>query len=327
MHLRIETTTNTTVFNSIGPRCKWFSNQLGQRPIEKLNASYPTLMELVSQNKNIRSIALYSEFGDALEWPHANSFMKVCTIAGKHVTADTFGMGKHSGYIELRKLMERLNWHGINVRFHICGICEQSGKVFLNADWKIIKRNILALGKFATIRFYLFKHNAYQLNAIKNFCNAIGANLEIVHDPCNGHEFECVSTPDGKWMYDVHHVDSAYPTLVKTVQGWHRLKHYAVKQTGQGIDQAKNIAQPAKSSSLDNDNMISITVKGHVIKGSQQSSIFSNALCNDWNQQSFDLSNEYNKSTLRTLSDFSKRNLDSVNIYRRKSFRTILEKV
>ena len=62
--------------------------------------------------------------------------------------------------------------------------------------------------------------------------------------------------------------------------------------------------------------MINITVKGHVIKGSSISQIFSNALCNDWTAQGIDTKNDYNQSVLLELSRLSKKDLGAINIYK-----------
>lgn len=316
MHVRIETTTNTSVFNPLSPRGTWFSTTLGQRPITEYNAEYTRLIDIINKTDKISSVGLYSELGDALEWQNALSLIKYLNLKGIYVIANTYGMGNIEFYKELSSLTKRLGWKSLNVIFHVCGIWEQSNKVFLGSNWKVIKENMLLLGGCATLRFYLFKHNKYQLNAVRHFCKSAGITLEIVEDPLYGNEFGTVFTSNGEWLYDVHSENSPLPTLVKTVQGWHKLKRSVIKKSGLPIDVVKNIPEPINSIPFNNDDLISITVKGHVIKGSHQSSIFSSGLLDDWNIGSFDVSDKHTKSTLYTLSQFSKSDLDTVNIYK-----------
>ena len=78
----------------------------------------------------------------------------------------------------------------------------------------------------------------------------------------------------------------------------------------------KNILEPLEAASIPTDDMINITIKGHVIKGSSISQIFSNALCNDWLPEMIEQNSDYNKSVLLELYRMSKKDLDAVNIYK-----------
>ena len=62
--------------------------------------------------------------------------------------------------------------------------------------------------------------------------------------------------------------------------------------------------------------MLNITIKGHIIKGSSLSQIFSNALCEDWLPEMIDQKSDYNKSVVLELYKMSRKDLDAINIYK-----------
>lgn len=310
-NLRIDTTTRSTVFNPMSAAGQWLCSVFGKRSIGVIDVSYPALVESTQELPDLKSITLYSEYGDSLEWKYAANFILVMTVQGVFTMVNTYGMGKNSIYQLIKDA-------SVEVIFDVDGMYEQSGKVFLNSDWKIIKENIRTLGAKARVKFYKFKHNAHQQKSIENFCSAVGANLEIVEDPLFGGKIFSVIDESGKWLYDIHHADSKQPTLCKTVVGWSRLRTRLKKITGTPIDELKKLSVPLNAVPLDSDDMINITIKGHVIKGSGISQIFSNALCGDWSDTEIDTSNQYNASALYELAKFARKDLSTISIYKNK---------
>lgn len=308
-NIRIDTTTRSTVFNPLSASGQWLCSAFGRRTPGDFDAKYPTLVEATQDLTDLQSITLYSEYGDSMEWPHISSFVQVMSIQGVYVMINTYGMFDH-------KLCDKLKDQSVNVIFDIDGMHEQSGKVFLHSDWKIIKENILKLGSKARVKFYKFKHNAYQQNALQRFCDACRATLEVVEDPLFGRNIHSVIDENAKWLYDIHPVNSQENTLNKTMLGWNILKTKVRKGKGTSIEHRKNIPVPLHATQLTSDDFINITVKGHVIKGSSRAQIFSNALCEDWQIDMIDTKNKYNASVVNELSLFTKKDLDSINIYK-----------
>lgn len=307
-NIRIDTTTRSSVFNPLSASGQWLCSTFGKRSPGEIDAKYPTLVEATQELPDLRSITLYSEYGDPIEWRDISAFVLVMTVQGVYTMIDTYGMASNS-------VFKRIRDASVQVIFNIDGIHEHCGKVFLHSRWNTIKENILLLGKKARVKFYKFKHNAHQQNAIQQFCNSVGAELEIVDDPLFGRQMFSVINENGKWLYDIHHHSSSQPTLCQTMNGWNVLKTKIKKVAGESIETVNAIPMPPGAKELQNDNMINITVKGHVIKGSARSQIFSNALCDDWSVDEIDLHNQYNLSTVYELSQFSNNNLSEINIY------------
>lgn len=308
-NLRIDTTTNSKVFNPMSASGQWLCSAFSKRTPGNINAEYPVLVEMTQDLPDLQSVTLYSEYGDAMEWPHISAWLRVMTYQGVYTMIETYGMGDF-------KLYSQIADQSVYVVFNIDGIWEQSGKVFLNSDWKIIKENIRILGSKAHVKFHKFKHNAHQENALQAFCVACKAHFEVVQDPLFGRRMHSIINEDSKWLYDVHDVNWNGPTLHQTLLGWNILKTKTVVVKGKSIDELKTLPAPSDAIPLATDDMINITVKGHVIKGSSISQIFSNALCNDWTAQDINNNNDYNQSVLLELSKFSKMDLDTVNIYK-----------
>lgn len=308
-NIRIDTTTNSKVFNPMSASGQWLCSSFGKRSPGTYNAQYPVLVEMTQDLPDLQSVTLYSEYGDAMEWSHIFAWLRVMTYQGVYTMIETYGM-------QDSKLYSQIADQSVYVVFNIDGMWEQSGKVFLNSDWKIIKENIRILGSKAHVKFHKFKHNAYQENALQAFCVACKATLEVVQDPLFGRRMHSVIDEQKNWLYDVHDINWTGPTLHKTSIGWNTLKTKVLNIKGTPIDENPDITVPYEASSLDTDDMINITVKGHVIKGSSISQIFSNALCNDWTAQGIDTKNDYNQSVLLELSRLSKKDLGAINIYK-----------
>jgi len=308
-NIRIDTTTHSTVFNPLSASGQWLCSTFGKRSPGDYNAQYPVLVEMTQDLPELKSITLYSEYGDAMEWPHIPAFLRVMTFQGVYTMIDTYGMGSIDTYTKIAD-------QSVNVVFNVDGIWEQSGKVFLNSDWSIIKENIRILGSKARVKFYKFKHNAYQENALQAFCVACKATLEVVQDPLFGRPLHSIIDEHGNWLYDVHPCSSEEPTLHKTMNGWNVLKTKIHKVQGPSIVDRKEITVPETATVLETDDLINITITGHVIKGSARSQIFSNALCKDWQPSEIDKSSAYNQSAIYELHKFTKIDLDAVNIYK-----------
>lgn len=308
-NIRIDTTTNSKVFNPMSASGQWLCSAFGKRTPGNINAQYPVLVEMTQDLPDLQSVTLYSEYGDAMEWPHVSAWLRVMTYQGVYTMIETYGMGDS-------KLYSQIADQSVYVVFNIDGMWEQSGKVFLNSDWKIIKENIRILGSKAHVKFHKFKHNQYQENALQAFCVACKAHFEVVQDPLFGRRMHSIIDEDKNWLYDVHDVDWNGPTLHQTLAGWNVLKTKTLSVEGKSIDQVGNLPIPLDAEPINTDDMINITIKGHVIKGSSISQLFSNALCTDWTVNDIDQETDYNKSVILELSKISRKDLDTVNIYK-----------
>lgn len=316
-NIRIDTTTHSSVFNPLSAAGQWLCSVFKYRSIGDINMSYSTLVEITQDLPNLKSITMDNEYGDALEWPNLTSFVRVMTIQGVYTIINTYGMTSNSVVQKIKdaSCLYKEQDASIKVIFNIDGIYEQCGKVFLGAEWKQIKENIITVGDKSHIKFYKFKHNAHQQAAIEHFCRAVGAKFEVLEDPLFGNKCFSVISKQGKWLYDIHPVGSNQPTLAQTAVGWNILKTKVRSIKGTSIDKLDYLPLPVNATNLDTDDIINITIKGHVIKGSGRAQMFSYALCNDWNYEEIDISDKYNLSVMQELAKFVAIDLSTINIY------------
>lgn len=325
-NLRVDTTTHSRVFNPLSAAGQWLCSAFHYRHIGDISIPYSTLVEITQDLPELKSITMNNEYGDALEWDNLSSFVRVMTIQGVYTIVNTYGMADKSvvkKIIDASCLYKGLD-SSIKIIFNIDGIYEHSGKVFLGAEWKHIKENIITAGQKAHIKFYKFKHNAHQQPAIEHFCRAIGATFEVLEDPLFGNKCFSVISKQGKWLYDIHPVGSNQPTLHQTSLGWNYLKTKVRKIKGTPIDKLNNLSVPFTATNLETDDIVNVTIKGHVIKGSGIAQIFSYALCDDWDFEEIDISNVYNLTVIQELAKFTRMDLSDINVYN-NSITDILE--
>ena len=327
-NIRIDTTTHSRVFNPLSAAGQWLCSVFKHRSIGDIEASYPTLVEITQDLPDLKSITMDNEYGDALEWSKLAPFVRVMTIQGVYIMVNTYGMAENKAVKSIvdASCLYKEQDASINIIFNIDGIYEQCGKVFLGAEWNHIKENIITVGNKAHIKFYKFKHNAHQQPAIEHFCRAIGATFEVLEDPLFGNKCFSVISKQGKWLYDIHPVSSNQPTLAQTAIGWNLLKTKVRSIKGTPIDELEKLPVPITAKDLDTDDIINITIKGHVIKGSGIAQIFSYALCGDWDYYEVDTSNAYNLSVMQELAKFVRIDFSTINIYN-NSITDILEVV
>lgn len=325
-NLRVDTTTHSRVFNPLSAAGQWLCSAFHHRHIGDISIPYSTLVEITQDLPELKSITMDNEYGDALEWDNLSSFVRVMTIQGVYTIVNTYGMADKSvvkKIIDASCLYKGLD-SSIKIIFNIDGIYEHCGKVFLGAEWKHIKENIISVGQKAHIKFYRFKHNAHQQDAIENFCRAIGATFEVLEDPLFGNKCFSVISKESKWLYDIHPVGSNQPTLHQTSLGWNYLKTKVRKIKGTPIDKLNNLSVPFTATNLETDDIVNVTIKGHVIKGSGIAQIFSYALCDDWDFEEIDISNVYNLTVIQELAKFTRMDLSDINVYN-NSITDILE--
>ena len=171
------------------------------------------------------------------------------------------------------------------------------------------------MGNKAHVKFYKFKHNAYQQIAIEQFCKAVGAFFEVVEDPLYGNKCFSIISKQGKWLYDIHPTTSNEPTLHQTAHGWNVLKTKVKGVVGLPIDQLQSLSPPITATKLETDDTVNITIKGHVIRGSGIAQMFSYALCGDWSPADIDITDDYNQTVMYELSKFVRMELSTINIY------------
>jgi len=325
-NLRVDTTTHSRVFNPLSAAGQWLCSAFHYRHIGDVSIPYSTLVEITQDLPELKSITMDNEYGDALEWDNLSSFVRVMTIQGVYTIVNTYGMADKSvvkKIIDASCLYKGLD-SSIKIIFNIDGIYEHCGKVFLGAEWKRIKENIITAGQKAHIKFYKFKHNAHQQPAIEHFCRAIGATFEVLEDPLFGNKCFSVISKQGKWLYDIHPTTSSQPTLHQTALGWNYLKTKVRKIKGIPIDKLTHLPVPFTATNLETDDIVNVTIKGHVIKGSGIAQIFSYALCDDWDSEEIDISNVYNLTVIQELAKFTRMDLSDINVYN-NSITDILE--
>jgi hypothetical protein len=307
-NIRVDPTTRNRIFNPLSASGQWFCSTFSKRSIGEIDLSYPVIVEMTQELKDLQSVTMYSEYGDALEWKYMVPYVLVMSVQGVYTMINTYGMCSHN-------VLQKIKDASVQVIFDIDGIYEHCGKVFLGAEWKHIKQNIATMNTKAHVRFHKFKHNAHQQHALHKFCNATGATFEVLEDPLFGGDTFSVISEEGKWLYDIHKASSPHATLQKTMIGYHTIKTKTSKVSGLPIDQLTSIAVPPTATRLETDDIINVTIKGHVIKGSGIAQVFSHALCDDWAVNAIDTEEEYNVSALYELSLFAGKDLSTISIY------------
>jgi hypothetical protein len=295
MNLIIDTTTDSIVFNPLSAQGQWVNHRFGKRNINyQLDSN--SLIDYISSLNDIDHVDFVSVFGDPMCYTDIEKVVSFLTSHHISSTIVTYGMGDINLYKSLSDL-------GAYFVFKTTGIVD---KVFLNADWKIVKANIDAV-KNKQIQFIKFKHNKLDLKYMKELFDKV-----YEHDgDCIAGDMSNIVNEEGKWLYDVHTVDSNKPTLEKSLQGYHYLKHFVKKIKGKSIlDNPDNFVLPnAKAFEMEQQEDIYLSVTGHVFYNYEEMQIFSNALCDDWELQAFNLDYEYEKKVYYVLTTLMGRQL------------------
>ncbi len=299
MNLIIDPTTDSIVFNPLSAQGQWVNHRFGKRQIE-YQLDIDTLIDYISTLNDLDHVDLISVFGDPMCY---TNILKLVEFLNKNyisVTVVTYGMGD-------TKLFEQLSDMGTYFVFKTTGIKD---KVFLNTDWNIIKQNLDAV-KNKQIQFYKFKHNKTDLE----YLNESYKNVFEFDGDCIAGDLSNVVNEDGKWLYDIHRVDSTKPTLEKTLQGYHYLKHFVKKVKGKSIlDDPLNLILPnAQHFDMPEEDDRYLTVSGHLFDNFEKMQMFTNALCDDWSFEYFDLNYEYEKKVYYVLSKMIGKKLDHIN--------------
>ena len=299
MNLIIDTTTDSIVFNPLSSQGQWVNHRFGKRKVDyQLDAD--SLLDYISTLDDLDHVDFISVFGDAMCYTDIEKVVKF--LAKNHISSTivTYGMGD-------TMLYERLSELGTYFVFKTAGIVD---KVFLNTDWNILQDNLNVV-KNKQIQFYKFKHNKTDLQLLKELFN----NVHEYEGDCIAGDMSNVIDEEGNWLYDVHKADSKKQTLQKTTQGYHYLKHFVKKVKGKSIlDDPVNLILPnAQSFDMPKEVDKYLSVSGHLFNNFEEMQIFSNALCDDWLLESFDLRFEYEKKVYYVLSKMIGRKLDCIN--------------
>jgi len=299
MNLIIDTTTDSIVFNPLSAQGQWVNHRFGKRKVDYQLESN-SLIDYISTLDDIDHVDFISVFGDPMCYTDIEKVVKFLTNSHISSTIVTYGMGDTMLYENLSNL-------GAYFVFKTTGIVD---KVFLNTDWHILQDNLNAV-KNKQIQFYKFKHNKTDLKLI----NEMFENVFEYHGDCIAGDMSNIINEDGKWLYDIHKEDSNKVTLEKTTQGYHYLKHFVKKVKGKSIlDNPLNLILPnAQMFEMPREDDRYLSVSGHLFSNYEEMQIFSNALCDDWSLQSFDLRFEYEKKVYYVLSKMIGRKLDCIN--------------
>ena len=299
MNLIIDTTTDSIVFNPLSAQGQWVNHRFGKRHVD-YQLDSDSLIDYISTFDDLDHVDFVSVFGDPMCYTDIEKVVAFLTSNHISSTIVTYGMGDTNLYKSLSDL-------GVYFVFKTTVIVD---KVFLNTDWKTIKTNIDSVNDMQ-IQFLKFKHNKLDLDYMKQIFDKV---YEFDGDNIAG-DMSSIINEEGKWLYDVHSVDSDKVTLEKTLQGYHYLKHFVKKVKGKSIlDNPDNLVLPnAKAFEMEQQDDMYLSVTGHVFYNYEEMQIFSNALCDDWELRSFNLDYEYEKKVYYVLSTLMGRQLNHID--------------
>ena len=299
MNLIIDPTTDSIVYNPLSAQGQWVNHRFGKRQLEyQLDSN--TLIDYISTLNELDHVDFVSVFGDPICYTNIVDVVEFLSKNFISTTVVTYGMGD-------KNVFEQLSNLGTYFVFKTAGIKD---KVFLNTDWNIIQKNIDTVNS-KQIQFYKFKHNKLDLE----YLNQRYKNVFEYDGDCIAGDMSNIIDENGKWLYDVHKVDSTKPTLEKTLQGYHYLKHFVKKVNGKSIlDDPENLILPhAKPFDMLTEKDRYLSVSGHLFDNYEKMQMFSNALCDDWAFKYFNLNYEYEKKVYYVLSKMIGKKLDHID--------------
>ena len=299
MNLIIDPTTDSIVFNPLSAQGQWVNHRFGKRQLE-YQLDIKTLKKYISTLNDLDHVDFVSVFGDPMCYTNIEPLIEFLNEYHISQTIVTYGMGDANLY-------KRLSDLGAYFVFKTTGIKD---KVFLNSNWNIIKQNLDAV-KSKQIQFYKFKHNMLDLK----YLNEKYDNVFEFEGDCIAGDMSNVIDENGNWVYDIHKEGSPKPTLEKTLQGYHYLKHFVKKVNGKSIlDDPENLILPnMKAFDIPTEDDRYLSVSGHLFDNYEKMQMFSNALCDDWAFKYFDLNYEYEKKVYYVLSKMIGRELHHID--------------
>lgn len=218
--LTVDLTSKSHVYDTLGPVSNWLNHRFGSRSIDE-SIELSTLTALINSSSQLRLVILQSVFGDPVCYDHIQELCDLCDLKKIKLVIDTYGMGELTTFNTFNCVDATVNVCVSNV------VNSEDDAVFLNSEWSSIKQNTAVLGQKATVNFELFKHNNHQLPLAQQYSQETGCKIKINNGRLNAANISCIIDSNGKWLYDLHPNEYQGPTKVKTMDGWHNLKHYS----------------------------------------------------------------------------------------------------
>jgi hypothetical protein len=203
----------------------WHNHRFGSR-VTTSEIDYIILKSFLSKCEDLEQVCLLSIFGDPACYNNFESLIKYCADRNVRVLVVTYGMSELKKYKILNTLPVPAD-----VIVKIDGIYTESGSVYSNAVWDTIHKNLESVDGKITLEFYVYNHNTDQIPMLSEICNNKNWNLRILPGTFNAQGLGVIVDCDGNWIHDVHPVDFDGLTKMKTVEGWHVLKHYVQSQS------------------------------------------------------------------------------------------------
>jgi len=303
MNIHLDITTKSKVYNPLSAKGQWIHHRFGKRNLD-LELEIGTIEKVLS-NSEIDHITLFSIYGDPLDHTHIVDVLDCINNYGKSCTICTYGM--NSDAIKVAKE------YNFSLFIKVCD------KVFLNQELDIVVKNCQDYNN-VMLENTVFKHT--DNNNVETVCKENNWQYFTTPGMCISGFCSSIIDEKGNWLYDVHSTDHEGSTLVKTTKGWHRLKMFVKPMLGKSIlDNPIIITKDLDISDMMTDNKdIVVTVSGHVIKNMDRAVVFSNALCSDWDANQLRHNEPYEAYIGVILSEFSRSNLDEINLNKLSSF-------
>jgi len=233
-HITIDLTSDSRVYNSMSSAGTWHNHRFGSRYVAS-EINYDVIKSFLSMCKDLQQICLLSIFGDPVSYTNFESLIEYCAERNIRVLVVTYGMGELKKYKILNTLPVPAD-----LIVKIDGIYTESGSVYLNAVWETIQKNLESVNGKVTLEFYVYKHNHNQIPMLSETCNNKNWNLRILPGTFNAQGLGVIVDCEGNWIHDIHPVDFDGLTKMKTVEGWHVLKHYMQSQSLVPIIRTRN---------------------------------------------------------------------------------------
>lgn len=298
MTVHIDLTTANTIYNPLGPQGSWIQHRFGRRNYPHLELDKDLVLSYLNQTNDL--VFLTSSYGDPLCYSHIESIIK---------TNKQFII--HS-YLNIRndKLFELLAKSNSTVFVKLSGLEDLADKIYLDANWEIIERNLSILQNKAVIEFELFEHNYHQLDQLIKLCQRFNTKVKIAHGTSLNEIFteglirgySSIINQQGNWLYDVVSVNSPFPQdfclpedlltvpkltlpqkdLVQSTRGFLTLRTFVKEKIGRNILERPLTFKTEFKKGFRPLTGYSISVTGHVFPNEEITKIFSNMLCSDW---------------------------------------------
>lgn len=304
--ITLDITTRNTVYNPLSAQGQWIQHRFGCRSYPTLDLDLDTI-KLALEKYN--TIILRSIYGDPLCHSSINAVIDLIEQSKKQCIIFSYLNITDSDLICRLSTIDNITLYAIVDGY------KTYGHSILESNSNTVFENIKLLGNKAVIEFFMYGHNLQDYDLVKQ-----DFDCEIKLLPgkrlCDGPS--SIIDRNGEWLYDVCPVDNfdikLYDSnLVKHLDSYKILLTYLRDVEGSNILDAPLIIRTIKNTDVFDIDMPAISVTGHVFKSTEYMSIFSNALCNDWNINTDNIS-FVNKTIIAKLNSVTDRDAYAIRI-------------